>query len=396
MAVPLLDLKPQNLALEAELQAAFLRVLRSGQYILGSELELFENTIAQRLGVRHAIGVSSGTDALLLAFMSLGIEEGDELLVPSFTFFATGGCVQRLGATPIFCDVCPVCFNLDPSELSRRVTPRTKAVVPVHLFGQAADMDPILAFARERNLKVVEDGAQALGATYRGHPVGGLGEFGAFSFFPSKNLGALGDAGLLTTNDDALAEKARLLRVHGAKPKYYHHLIGANFRMDPLQAAFLNVKLPHYDEYTRRRRANASDYTSRLSKLPGVIVADLAQAGCAAHRNNEPENARLILPTASITDDHIWNQYTLRTPGAGRRDALRDHLQKRGIGSEIYYPVPLHAQPCFSRNKAPSASLPVSDRLADEVLSIPIYPELTAAQRTEVVEAITEFLAAGH
>lgn len=402
MPVPLLDLKPQNLALERELTEAFQRVLRSGHYILGAELERFEAEMARLCSVRHALGVSSGTDAILLALMSLGIGPGDEVIVPSFTFFATGGCVSRLGATPVFADVCPICFNLDVADTARRLTPRTRAIIPVHLFGQAADMDAILALANRHGLQVIEDGAQALGAAYRGRTVGGLGAFGTFSFFPSKNLGALGDAGLLTTNDDALAEKARLLRMHGAKPKYYHHLIGANFRMDALQAAFLSVKTAQYDAYTAARKRNAADYTTRLSQIPGVVVADPAQCGCAQTQSaSTHRDVQLILPVAYGHNDSIWNQYTLRVPGAGRREALKAHLQLRGIGSEIYYPVPLHAQPCFEAGHRAFESahrlppLAVSEQLATEVLSIPIYPELSPGQRDEVVEAIREFVESG-
>ncbi len=395
MAVPLLDPRPQNLALESELCAAFRRVLRSGQYILGPELEAFEAAIAETCATRHAIGVSSGTDALLLALMTLGIGPGDEVLVPSFTFFATAGCVSRTGATPVFTDVCPVCFNMDPADAARRVTPRTRAIVPVHLFGQAARMDPLRKLAADHDLRVIEDGAQALGATCAGVPVGALGDFGAFSFFPTKNLGGFGDSGLLVTNDGDLADKARLLRVHGARPKYYHHVVGANFRMDPLQAALLAVKLPHYRGYSERRRANAADYTERLSRLPGVTVADPACCRCPDGRGSADQagvrDAAVILPVECPGNEHIWNQYTLRVTG-GRRDALREHLAARGVASEIYYPVPMHAQPCF-RDVAGGVSLPVSERLASEVLSIPIYPELTAEQRAEVVDGIASFLA---
>ena len=396
MSVPLLDLKPQNLPLEAELTAAFLRVLRSGHYILGPELERFEADMTRLLGVRHALGVSSGTDAILLALMTLGIGPGDEVIVPSFTFFATGGCVARVGAQPVFADVCPVCFNLDVADAARRITPRTKAIVPVHLYGQSADLDALGALATRHSLQIIEDGAQALGAKYRGRPVGGFGAFGTFSFFPSKNLGALGDAGLLVTQDDALAEKARLLRLHGAKPKYYHHLVGANFRMDALQAAFLSVKAACYDRYTEARCRNAADYTAQLSRLPGVAVADPARCGCRESMEAVDASAvRLVLPVAYPHNEHIWNQYTLRVLGPGRRDALRTHLQAKGIGTEIYYPVPLHAQPCFAgKSDAETPRLPVSERLAQEVISLPIYPELTGDQRAEVIAAIREFLGA--
>ncbi|MGE3309526.1 MAG: DegT/DnrJ/EryC1/StrS family aminotransferase [Limisphaerales bacterium] len=399
MSVPLLDLKPQNLALEAELTEAFRRVLHSGHYILGPELDRFESGMAGFLGVRHALGVSSGTDAILLALMSLGIGPGDEVIVPSFTFFATGGCVSRVGATPVFADVCPVCFNLDARDAERRISPRTRAILPVHLFGQAADLDVLLDLARRKGLHVIEDGAQALGAHYRGRAVGGFGEFGTFSFFPSKNLGALGDAGLLVTQDDALAERAALLRLHGAKPKYYHHLVGANFRMDALQAALLSVKSARYAEYTEARCRNAADYTAQLSAIPGVIEADPSQCGCVNPGSEAlSPKARLVLPVAYPHNTPIWNQYTIRVIGTGRRDALRTHLQSRGVGTEIYYPVPLHAQPCFVREvqrpDSPSGRFPfpVSERLAGEVLSLPIYPELTQEQRDEVVAGIRSFL----
>lgn len=399
MAVPLLDLKPQNLALESELSEAFLRVLRSGHYILGGELDRFEAEMARMLGVPHALGVSSGTDAILLALMSLGIGPGDEVIVPSFTFFATAGCVSRVGATPVFADVCPICFNLDLADAERRITPRTRALLPVHLFGQAADLDPLMALATKHGLHVIEDGAQALGARYRGRAVGGFGAFGTFSFFPSKNLGALGDAGLLVTPDDALAEKARLLRLHGAKPKYYHHLIGANFRMDALQAAFLSVKAARYADYTAARCRNAADYTAQLAEIPGVRQADPARCGCArALEDDAAAGVLVVLPVSYPHNEHIWNQYTLRVLGPGRRDALRAHLQAKGIGTEIYYPVPLHAQPCFVETVAAQGSasgqhpFPVSERLALEALSLPIYPELTADQRAEVVAGIRDFL----
>src|SRR5271154_4028980 len=250
MNVNLLDLKAQNGALETEFRDAFLRVLRSGHFILGPEVEKFERALAEFTGAKHALGVSSGTDAILLALMALGIGPGDEVLCPSFTFFATAGCVSRVGAKPVFVDSCPVCFNLDLRDAARRVTARTKAILPVHLFGQAAEMDGVLALAREHGLRVIEDVAQAIGATYRGRQVGTLGDFGTISFFPTKNLGALGDAGAVVTNDSALFERAKILRMHGMEPKYRHQVIGGNFRLDALQAAMLAVKLPHFNGYT--------------------------------------------------------------------------------------------------------------------------------------------------
>lgn len=384
MPVPLLDLNAQNAALETELKSAFERVLRHGQFILGKEVSQFEEAIARFTGAKHAIGVSSGTDAILLALMAAGIGPGDEVLCPSYTFFATAGCVARAGATPVFVDADPVTFNLDVADAARRVTPRTKAIIPVHLFGQAAAMDEVLALARQHNLRVIEDTAQSMGAAYRGRQLGTIGDMGTYSFFPSKNLGAFGDAGMLVTNDDALAEKSRLLRTHGSKPKYYHKLVGGNFRLDALQAALLAVKLPHYASYTERRRANAAGYTAQLRGLPGVaLVNEPAAAG-----------AKLLLPVALPGNDHIWNQYTLRVIGAGRRDALRALFDTRKIGTEIYYPVPMHAQECFRYCSGQPGDLPVALRLAGEALSIPIYPELTRAQQDEVTAVLHEFLAA--
>ena len=390
MTVSLLDLKAQNGALDAELRAAFERVLRSGHFILGPEVEKFERDLAASNQARHALGVSSGTDALLLALMALGIGPGDEVLCPSFTFFATAGCVARVGATPVFVDSCPVCFNLDVREAERRITARTRAIIPVHLFGQAADMDAVMALAQKHQLRVIEDAAQAMGATYRGQPVGSIGDFGTISFFPTKNLGALGDAGALTTNDPELFARAKILRMHGMEPKYHHAMIGGNFRLDELQAAFLSVKLPHFGSYTAGRQRNAARYTERLLKLPGVRVAREENCGCAQAARAE-ESARLVLPVAYAHNGHIWNQYTVRVPGAGRRDALRAHLAARGVGCEIYYPVPLHEQACFAALAYKPEGLPVAHRLAGEVLSLPVYPELPDAQLEEVCRAVAEF-----
>jgi dTDP-4-amino-4,6-dideoxygalactose transaminase len=387
MPVPLLDLNVQNLALEKELKSAFERVLRSGQFILGPEVQELEKKIAEMLGVRHGIGVSSGTDAILLALMSLGIGPGDEVICPTFTFFATAGCVARVGATPVFADSCPSCFNLRVDDVMRKVTPKTKAIIPVHLFGQAAEMDGILEAAKARGIAVIEDAAQSLGTEYRGHPVGSLAEFGIFSFFPSKNLGGFGDGGIVVTNDDALAAKARSLRAHGAKPKYYHKYVGGNFRLDPLQAALLAVKLPHYGEYTEKRRANAEYYTERLSRLEGAAVAPGKGRSCLNGASANPAGARIVLPTSHEGRSHIWNQYTIRVLGEGRRDALRAALAERQIGTEIYYPVPMHQQECFAYVKT-LEPLPVAERLARECLSLPVYPELTAGQKNEVIGAI--------
>lgn len=364
-SVPLLDLKRQNKACEAELRAAFDRVLASGHFILGPEVEAFEAECASLLGAKHAIAVSSGTDALLLAFMTLGIGPGDEVVCPSYTFFATAGCVARVGAKPVFVDVKPCCYNMDPALLEKAIGPRTKAIVPVHLFGQVCSMEPILEVAKRKKVPVVEDAAQSLSARYKGRAAGTLGELGCFSFFPSKNLGAFGDAGLVATNDDALAEKARVLRVHGAKPKYYHQLVGANFRIDALQAALLRVKLPRLAGYTDARRRNAARYRERLASLP------------------------LELPKI-CEPDPIWNQFVIRVPGE-RRDALAAHLKDRKIGTEVYYPVPLHRQKCFASLGHAEGSLPVSERAARETLAIPVFPELEAAEVDYVADAIASF-----
>jgi len=398
MPVPLLDLKRQNLALEADLKAAFERVLRSGYYILGPEHAAFEQECAAFLGVPHVLGISSGTDALLLALMALNLGPGDEVLVPNFTFFATAGCVARVGATPVFVDVCPACFNLDVADAAKKATPRTKAIIPVHLYGQAADMDGVLALARAHNFAVIEDAAQSFGAQYQGRQTGTLGICGAFSFYPSKNLGALGDAGLLCTNDADFAERATVLRMHGMKPKYHHPFIGGNFRLDALQAALLRAKLPHYGDYTRFRQANAAWYTERLTHVPGIMVARPEDCHLhPAHTTTPPASPapKITLPTANPGNEHIWNQYTLRVHGPGRRDALIAHLQERKIGYDIYYPVPLDRQPCFKNVGRGGENCVRSHLLAGEVLSIPIFPELTLAEREEVAAAIESFLQRG-
>jgi dTDP-4-amino-4,6-dideoxygalactose transaminase len=379
MSVPLLDLTRQNAALHEELTAAFTRVLRSGHFILGNEVESFEHECAALLGVRHTIAVSSGTDAILVALMALGIGPGDEVICPTFTFFATAGCIARVGATPVFADIDPITFNLDPANAVRRITPRTKAIIPVHLFGQSAEMEPLLALAGERKLAVIEDAAQSLGARHHGRACGTMGDAGAFSFFPSKNLGGFGDGGLVATNRDVLAEKIRLLRTHGAKPKYYHKLIGGNFRLDALQCALLRVKLPHLTAYSEARGSNAAHYAEKLGRIAGVALAGTPAAVAS----------RLVLPVALPQNDHIWNQFTLRVPGPGRRDALKQHLGARGIGCEIYYPVPLHRQECFAH--LPRVSLPVAERLAHEVLSLPIFPELSEPEQQAVVATIAAF-----
>jgi dTDP-4-amino-4,6-dideoxygalactose transaminase len=401
MKVPLLDLRRQNGPLQQELLDAFQRVLDSGQYILGKEVEELERRGAAVSGTRHAIGVSSGTDAILLALMSLGVGPGDEVICPSFTFFATAGCIARTGARPVFADSCPICCNVDVASMERLITPRTKALMPVHLFGQSADMDAVITLAGKNGLAVIEDAAQALGAAHRGRPVGSIGTFGTFSFFPSKNLGGFGDSGLLTTNDDSLAEKARVLRGHGAKPKYFHKMVGGNFRMDPLQAALLGVKLPHLDDYGRKRSENARHYNSQLGQVEGAVANCAANGGCGGDANLaelRQRGALLLLPVPHEGRRHIWNQYTVRVVAGEKwnrqqspRDALRSLLQERNIGSEIYYPLPMHLQECFA-SSGPHAAAPASEALAAQCLSIPVFPELTTAERGAVIEALTDFL----
>ena len=397
MPVPLLDVNAQNHPLAPQLREAFERVLASGQFIMGPDVLAFEQECAAMLDAKHAISCSSGTDALVMALMALGLGPGDEVILPTFTFFATAGSVARIGATPVFVDVCPICFNIDAEKAAAKITPRTKAIMPVHLFGQSADMDAIQSLADKHQLWIIEDCAQAIGARYKGKPCGTIGHYGAYSFFPSKNLGGFGDGGLLVTNDDSLAEKARMMRNHGMQPKYFHSVVGGNFRMDTLQAALLRVKLAPYDAYTQGRQNNAADYTERLARLPGVVVADPAHCQCAERQGEwlEETQAKMVLPVSYECNDHIWNQYTIRVIGEGQRDALKKHLLDRGIGCEVYYPLTMDQQECFAHLPETSRShCEISHRLASEVISIPIYAELMPQQRDEVVDAIAQFFIA--
>jgi len=367
--VPLLDLQAQYRPLRDEILAAVERVCDSQRFILGPEVAAFEEDMARMLGVRHAIAVSSGTDSLLLALMALGVGAGDEVVTSTYSFFATAGCVARLGARPVLVDIDATTFNLDAEHLAAAITPRTKAIIPVHLFGLSADMDPILDIAARAYVPVVEDAAQAIGASYKSRLLGGLGAAGCFSFFPSKNLGAFGDAGLLTTNDDGLAKQARLLRTHGMEPRYYHHVVGANFRMDAMQAAILRVKAPRLAAWTAARRANAARYRT-LFRDAGLLD-------------------RITLPSEPPDRWHIFNQFVIRT---AERDGVKAHLDEHGIGNEIYYPVPFHLQPCFAPLGYRQGDFPQAEHAAAESLALPIYGELTAVQQEAVVGAIGDYV----
>ena len=365
MAVPLLDLQGQYRPLREEILAAIARVCDSQRFIGGPEVDALEREIASALGVPHAVGLSSGTDALLVALMALGIGRGDEVIVPTFSFFATAGCVSRTGAAPVLVDIDPATFNIDPAAAAAAVTSRTRAIIPVHLYGQCADMDPLLDLARRHGLALIEDAAQAIGARYKDRSAGAMGQAGCFSFFPSKNLGAFGDAGLLTSTDDALAREVQLLRNHGAEPKYFHTRIGGNFRLDALQAAVLRVKLPHLEGWTAMRRANADRY-------------DALFAASAARD-------RVTLPWRAPDRTHIFNQYVIRVP---KRDAVRAQLDAAAVGTEIYYPVPFHLQECFAPLGYRKGQFPHAEAAAAETLALPIYGELTEAQQREVVNAV--------
>ena len=367
--VPLLDLEAQHRPLRDEILAAITRVCDSQRFIMGPEVAALETELSRMLGVSHAIAVSSGTDALLLALMTLGVKAGDEVITSTYSFFATAGAIVRVGARPVFVDIDPHTFNIDPSKVASAITPRTRAVLPVHLFGLSADLDSILADALRHNIPVIEDAAQAIGARYKSRTVGGVGTLGCFSFFPSKNLGAFGDAGLLTTNDPHLAKRACLLRTHGMEPKYYHHLVGGNFRMDALQAAVLRVKATRLEAWTEARRLNARRY-ARLFQDAGLTE-------------------RVSLPIEPRDHRHIFNQFVIRT---SERDGLKRHLDERGIGNEIYYPVPLHLQPCFADLGYRAGDFPAAERAAAESLAIPIYGELTLDQQQAVVEAVADFM----
>jgi dTDP-4-amino-4,6-dideoxygalactose transaminase len=364
------DLNAQYRAIQGEIESAVMRVLRSGQVILGPEVASFEREAAAYCGAAFGIGCASGTDAISLALHALEIGPGDEVIVPPFTFFATAACVVRAGGTPVFADIDPVTFNIDPAKIAAAITPRTRAIMPVHLYGQCADMEPIWQLAEKHNLVVIEDAAQAIGAEYHQKRAGTLGGIACFSFYPSKNLGAYGDAGLVTTNDPDWADRMKALRVHGMEPKYYHKHLGWNARLDAIQAAILRVKLPYLDNWTEARRKAAARYDALIEES-------------RLHRFMER-------PTIVDGRRHIFNQYVVRIPAADR-DALVQHLKQNGIASEIYYPVPLHLQECLRHLGGRSGEFPVSEEACRTVLALPMFPEITLAQQQRVIKACAAF-----
>jgi dTDP-4-amino-4,6-dideoxygalactose transaminase len=371
IAVPMLDVTRENKRLQSQIDAAMADVSKSGAFVHGPACAKFEESMAAYCGAEHAIGCASGSDALLLSLLALGVGPGDEVIVPSFTFFATASAVWRLGARPVFADIRPDTFNLEPADVMYKLSTATKAIIPVHLFGQCAEMDELSQIASAaRGVPIIEDACQAIGAEHNGRRAGSMGTTGAFSFYPTKNLGGFGDGGLITTNDSELAAKLRVLRDHGQQPRYYHHFVGLNSRLDALQAAVLHVKLPNLDEWSAARERHAVRYATEFVQrgLSEAIVAPKAVDGC----------------------QHVWNQYTVRVTN-GRRDALQKYLSDRKIGSAIYYPVPLHLQKCFASLGGEPGSLPVTEQACREVLSLPVYPELSGTEQGAVIDAIADF-----
>jgi dTDP-4-amino-4,6-dideoxygalactose transaminase len=372
--IPLVDLKAQYLTIKAEIQSAIDEVLEKQHFILGPKVEAFESQIAEYCNTKYAIGVASGSDALLLSMMAIGIdgiEYGDEVITTPYTFFSTAGSISRLGTIPVFVDIDPVTYNISPDLIEAKITDSTKAIIPVHLFGQCAEMEPILELGKKYNLYIIEDAAQAIGATYKGRKAGSMGNLGCLSFFPTKNLGGYGDGGMVITNNAELADKIRMLRVQGSKPKYHNSLIGCNSRLDALQAAILSVKLKYLEGWTESRRKNAEVYNSLFS------------------------DTNIVTPYAEPYNYHIYNQYVIRVEGA-KRNELKNFLKERGIETEIYYPIPLHLQKCYSKGEMQDlgyseGDLPESEKAAQETLALPIYAELTMEQQTSVVKAIREF-----
>ena len=376
MKVPLLDLKAQYELIKDEIGDAVAEVFQSQHFILGPKVKDLEEAIASYCGCEHAVGVSSGTDALLIVLTAEDIGPGDEVITTPYTFFATVGSIARLGATPVFVDIDPATYNMDPRLVEAAITANTKAIIPVHLYGQCADMDPILMIMRKYNITVVEDAAQAIGAEYKERRAGSMGNYGTFSFFPSKNLGAAGDGGMVVTNDPDRAKKLAILRVHGGGPKYQHQVVGGNFRLDPLQAAVLGVKLRHLEAWHQGRQSNARRY-NELFGATGLL-----------------KKGRIVLPTISA-NRHIFNQYVIRVRAkdTGRgRDDLRTFLRARKVGHEVYYPIPLHLQECFKYLGYKAGDFPHSELAANETIALPIFPELTDEQAKYVVDCVAEFV----
>ena len=386
MKVPLLDLKAQYNSIKEELDNKLITIAESQYFILGPEVEKLEKAVCEYLDCKHSVGVSSGTDALLVALMAIDIKPGDEVIVPTYSFFATAGVVSRLNAVPVFCDSDKETLNIDTNKIESLITPKTKAIIPVHLYGQSADMEEIVKIANKHNLKVIEDAAQAIGAQYKdGRYCGTIGDIGCFSFFPSKNLGCFGDGGIVTTNDDELGAKLRILRVHGSKPKYYHKIIGGNFRLDAMQAGVLNVKLPYLNGWSAKRRENAELYNKLL------IENGLAEE---TGRTSFDEKNKVLLPKAvykekGLINYHIYNQFIIRVEN---RDKLRQHLQEKEIMTEIYYPVPFHMQECYADRNLNKDDYPVANECADKSIAFPIYPELSKEQIKFVVDSIKQFI----
>lgn len=387
MNVPLLDLKAQYRAIKHEVDAAVAEVLASQQFILGPKVEEFEKAIALYCGSSYAVGMSSGTDALLACLMAEGVGPGDEVITTPYTFFATAGAIARLGATPVFVDIDAATYNLDLSGIESKITSRTRAIIPVHLYGQMADMETVMMVAEKHSLIVIEDAAQAIGAESGGRRAGSIGHYGCFSFFPSKNLGAAGDGGMVITNDAERAEKLRCLRMHGSKPKYHHKTIGGNFRLDAIQAAVVSAKLPHLDQWTAARQRNASRY-NQLFANSGLRVAETSSPD--ARRRLTIEDPQVLLPKVT-TGRHIFNQYVIRI---SQRDRLKTALQQKGVGTEVYYPIPLHLQECFAPLGYAVGAFPQSEIAAQESLALPVYPELSEPQLRYVIECIREFYSA--
>lgn len=367
MKIPMLDLAEQYQTIKEDIFTELDKVMSSSQFILGSNVKQLEVDVANLSNVAHGIGVANGSDAIHIALQAAGVGDGDEVITTAFTFFATGGAVARANAKPVYVDIDPVTFNIDPTKIEEAITEKTKAIIAVHLYGQMADMESLRTIADKHNLALIEDAAQAIGAKQNGQTVGELGTAATYSFFPTKNLGAYGDAGMLVTNNDELAENARIIRVHGSKPKYYHKVLGYNSRLDELQAAILNVKLPHLEKWTDQRRSHAAYYTEQLQTKVGQYVT---------------------APTEVDGYYHVYHQYTLRVE---RRDELQAYLKEQGIATMIYYPVPLHLQPVFSYLGYKEGDLPVTEKATKEALSLPMFPELKKEQQDYIIAKIVEF-----